>query len=98
MVGLAASKRLISSSIACTQARGMTAEPERIAREAAGSGLARLWRALVPLRSVQRFMMTGAHPDDEASALLARLALGDGAHTLYVCATRGGGGQNAIGP
>lgn len=57
-----------------------------------------LWNALAPLRSVASFMMTGAHPDDEASALLARLARKDGLRTIYVCATRGQGGQNTLGP
>src|SRR5688500_12703581 len=60
--------------------------------------LVELWQALLPLRSVATVMMTGAHPDDEASALLARLAKGDGARTVYACATRGEGGQNALGP
>jgi len=57
-----------------------------------------LWNALLPLRSASSFMMTGAHPDDEASGLLARLSKRDGARTIYVCATRGQGGQNALGP
>ncbi len=75
----------------------MTPQQFRIRRQAASNPLAQLWQALLPLRSVQRFMMTGAHPDDEASALLARLAKGDGAGVIYVSATRGGGGQNALG-
>lgn len=54
--------------------------------------------ALLPLRSVASFMMTGAHPDDEASVLLAHLARKAGFRTIYVCATRGQGGQNALGP
>ncbi|MBM3546486.1 MAG: PIG-L family deacetylase [Alphaproteobacteria bacterium] len=69
----------------------------RIARQAATSPLVELWNALLPLRSALSFMMTGAHPDDEASGLLARLAKKDGARTIYVCATRGQGGQNALG-
>jgi LmbE family N-acetylglucosaminyl deacetylase len=62
------------------------------------SVLDELWQALLPLRSVAGVMMTGAHPDDEASALLAQLAKGDGARVTYACATRGEGGQNALGP
>jgi LmbE family N-acetylglucosaminyl deacetylase len=69
----------------------------RIARQAAASPLVELWNALLPLRSAASFMMTGAHPDDEASGLLARLAKKDGARTIYVCATRGQGGQNSLG-
>ena len=42
--------------------------------------------------------MTGAHPDDEWSGFLAWLAFGRGVHTVYACATRGEGGQNALGP
>ena len=57
-----------------------------------------LWRALQPLRSVACWLMTGAHPDDEWNGFLAWLALGRGAHTIYACATRGEGGQNALGP
>ena len=69
----------------------------KIARQAAASPLVELWNALLPLRSAVSFMMTGAHPDDEASGLLARLSKKDGARTIYVCATRGQGGQNALG-
>lgn len=57
-----------------------------------------LWRALQPLRSVARWLMTGAHPDDEWSGFLAWLTFGRGVHTIYACATRGEGGQNALGP
>ena len=76
----------------------MTTDPRRVARQAAATPLAGLWSALLPLKSVASFMMTGAHPDDEASGLLARLAKGDGARIIYVCATRGQAGQNALGP
>ena len=56
-----------------------------------------LWRALQPLRSTVRFMNTGAHPDDETSAMLAALAFRDGVNISYACANRGEGGQNDIG-
>ncbi len=46
---------------------------------------------------VKRVLMIGAHPDDEDTALLARLALGDGARVAYLSLTRGEGGQNLIG-
>ena len=42
-------------------------------------------------------MHTGAHPDDEDSALLARLARGDHARVAYLALNRGEGGQNIIG-
>ncbi len=56
-----------------------------------------LWRALQPLRGLVRFMNSGAHPDDEISAMLAALTYRDGLSLSYVCSTRGEGGQNDIG-
>jgi LmbE family N-acetylglucosaminyl deacetylase len=56
-----------------------------------------LWKALLPLDTVVSFMNTGAHPDDEQSALLAYLSLGKGVRTISVLANRGEGGQNQIG-
>lgn len=56
-----------------------------------------LWWALRPLQSVVRLMNTGAHPDDETTALLAALGLRDGINLSYACSTRGEGGQNDIG-
>lgn len=50
------------------------------------------------LASGATFMQTTAHPDDEDSALLAKLGLGDGMRAVLVSATRGDGGQNEIGP
>lgn len=74
-----------------------TPEQTRIATEAADPLIARLWRALAPLRSVVGFMNTGAHPDDETSGMLAALGLRDGVNLSYACSTRGEGGQNDIG-
>ncbi|MFK8082243.1 MAG: PIG-L family deacetylase [Granulosicoccus sp.] len=42
-------------------------------------------------------MNSGAHPDDETSALLAALSYRDGLDVSYACANRGEGGQNDIG-
>jgi LmbE family N-acetylglucosaminyl deacetylase len=53
---------------------------------------------------LRRLGMTGrvlhiaAHPDDENTALLATLALGQGANVAYLSLTRGEGGQNSLGP
>ena len=58
----------------------------------------RLALALAPLRGVVRVLVTGAHPDDEMSTMLAALVRRDGVRVAYACATRGEGGQNAIGP
>lgn len=50
------------------------------------------------LQTTASVLHTGAHPDDEDSALLARLARIDGARVGYLSLTRGDGGQNLIGP
>lgn len=73
----------------------LTAVPQRVA--AAERATVALWNSLVPLKSVNTFMNTGAHPDDENSSLLAYVSLGLGARTLSMIANRGEGGQNAIG-
>ncbi|MEE8272009.1 MAG: NEW3 domain-containing protein [Alphaproteobacteria bacterium] len=75
----------------------MTPDQRRLERHAADSAIVRLWESLVPLTSINSFLQTGAHPDDETSRLLARLAKGDGVRVGYACAVRGEGGQNAIG-
>ncbi|MFK7857312.1 MAG: PIG-L family deacetylase [Granulosicoccus sp.] len=59
--------------------------------------IVQLHMALVRLRSCIKFMNSGAHPDDETSALLAALAYRDGFDISYACANRGEGGQNDIG-
>ena len=43
-------------------------------------------------------LLVGAHPDDEDSLFIARMARGDHARVGYFSLTRGDGGQNAIGP
>jgi LmbE family N-acetylglucosaminyl deacetylase len=54
-------------------------------------------QALKRLDVVSSVLHTGAHPDDENSALLAWLSRGQGVRTGYVSATRGDGGQNLLG-
>ena len=56
-----------------------------------------LWKVVKPLDTIVSFMNTGAHPDDERSALLAYMSLGKGVRTSSVIANRGEGGQNEIG-
>src|SRR5881296_4204746 len=56
-----------------------------------------LSQALKRLDVVASVLHTGAHPDDENSALLAWLSRGQGARTAYLSATRGDGGQNLLG-
>src|SRR6266566_506501 len=57
-----------------------------------------LSQALKRLDVVGSVLHTGAHPDDENSALLAWLARGQGVRTAYLSATRGEGGVNLVGP
>lgn len=72
-------------------------DQERIADERLTPHIVELWRALAPLQTVVSFMNTGAHPDDETSAMLAAMAFRDGVDISYACSTRGEGGQNDIG-
>lgn len=72
-------------------------DPARLSAEARAPHVVSLWRALQPLQTVVSFMNTGAHPDDETSAMLAALAWRDGVDISYACSTRGEGGQNDIG-
>ena len=75
----------------------MTESQRRIAEQQRLSGINRLWNALTPLKHVGSFMNCGAHPDDERSHILAYLARNQGVRVMYSTATRGKGGQNAIG-
>ena len=54
--------------------------------------------ALRKLGTTKSVLMIGAHPDDENTAVLAELSLGQGADVAYLSLTRGEGGQNGIGP
>jgi LmbE family N-acetylglucosaminyl deacetylase len=69
----------------------------RVENQMRDSAVVRLWNALLPLKSVVSFMNTGAHPDDETSAMLAALSRRDGIQLSHACSTRGEGGQNALG-
>lgn len=57
-----------------------------------------LEQQLHKLNTTASVMMTGAHPDDEDSGLLAYLSRRDHARTVYFSVTRGDGGQNIAGP
>jgi LmbE family N-acetylglucosaminyl deacetylase len=61
-------------------------------------GAAGLIHLLERLPTTASVLHTGAHPDDEDSALMARVARGDNARIAYLSLTRGDGGQNVIGP
>jgi len=62
------------------------------------SGAAGLAHLLGRLQTTASVLHTGAHPDDEDSAFIARTARGDHARVAYLSLTRGEGGQNIIGP
>ena len=71
---------------------------ELITRQKNAPLMVQLARALSRLNSTLTFMTTGAHPDDEPSALLAALRYHYGISPVIYCITRGEGGQNNIGP
>lgn len=75
----------------------MTEAQRKIAEQHSLSGINRLWNVLTPLKHVGTFMNCGAHPDDERSHILTYLARNQGVRVMYSTATRGKGGQNAIG-
>lgn len=60
-------------------------------------GAAGLGHLLQRLQTTASAMHTAAHPDDEDTALIARLARGDHARVTYLSLNRGEGGQNIIG-
>ena len=60
-------------------------------------GAAGLTRLLARLQTTASALHTGAHPDDEDSAFIARTARGDAARVAYLSLNRGEGGQNIIG-
>ena len=60
-------------------------------------GASGLGQKLKRLQTTASAMHTGAHPDDEDSALLAYLARRDQARAAYLSLNRGEGGQNVIG-
>ena len=62
------------------------------------TGAAGLTQVLQRLQTTASVLHTGAHPDDEDSAFIARTARGDHARVAYVSLNRGEGGQNIIGP
>ena len=72
--------------------------PDAQIRPIYDSGAAGLSHLLGRLQTTASVLHTGAHPDDEDSAFIARSARGDHARVGYLSLTRGEGGQNIIGP
>ncbi|MGE3274231.1 MAG: NEW3 domain-containing protein [Vicinamibacterales bacterium] len=60
-------------------------------------GADRMALLLGRLQTTASALHTGAHPDDEDSSLISRLARGDHARVAYLALNRGEGGQNIIG-
>ena len=60
-------------------------------------GASGLVHVLERLQTTASALHTAAHPDDEDSAFIARMARGDAARVAYLSLTRGEGGQNIIG-
>src|SRR5947207_13508690 len=61
-------------------------------------GAAGMTQRLQRLQTTASVLHTGAHPDDEDSAFIARTTRGDHARVAYLSLNRGEGGQNVIGP
>jgi LmbE family N-acetylglucosaminyl deacetylase len=84
---------LLTMSLAAAQSR----TDARVLEQEGQRSIVQLWEALTPLKSVASQMTTGAHPDDERSAVLALLSRGQGIRVITITANRGEGGQNSIG-
>ena len=61
-------------------------------------GAAGVLQQIQELTTTASALQIAAHPDDEDSAFIARLARGDHARVAYLSLNRGEGGQNVIGP
>ena len=59
---------------------------------------AELQKQLDRLQTVGSVLYIAAHPDDENTAVLATFSKGRNLRAAYLSMTRGGGGQNLIGP
>ncbi len=89
---------LLSAAAAAIALLGLGgAMPRAQVRSPYDLGALGLGQSLQRLQTTASAMHTGAHPDDEDSALLARLARGDHARVVYLALNRGEGGQNIIG-
>jgi LmbE family N-acetylglucosaminyl deacetylase len=83
-------------SLACVATFGLVSDAQ--VRPIYDRGAAGLTQVLQRLQTDASVLHTGAHPDDEDSAFIARTARGDHARVAYVALNRGEGGQNIIGP
>jgi len=96
--GLYSVRRRVLFVIVAACAVFFWASPDAQVRPIYDSGAAGLSHLLGRLQTTASVLHTGAHPDDEDSAFIARTARGDNARVGYLSLTRGEGGQNIIGP
>jgi LmbE family N-acetylglucosaminyl deacetylase len=89
--------RLVSAAAVALTAALLSIAPAAQVRPVYSRGVAGLVQAIERLRTTASAMHTAAHPDDEDTALIARLARGDHARVAYLSLNRGEGGQNIIG-
>ena len=61
-------------------------------------GASGVLQQILKIRTTASALHTAAHPDDEDSAFMARVARGDLGRVAYLSLNRGEGGQNVIGP
>jgi LmbE family N-acetylglucosaminyl deacetylase len=87
--------RLIAVVLVCACARHLLVDAQ--VRPIYDRGAGGLTLVLQRLQTTASALHTGAHPDDEDSAFMARVARGDHARVAYLSLTRGEGGQNVIG-
>lgn len=87
--------RSLAALIGCTAILLVRADAQ--VRPIYDTGAAGLVQLLQRLQTTASVLHTGAHPDDEDSAFLARAARGDHARVAYLSLNRGEGGQNIIG-
>src|SRR4051812_33279335 len=88
--------RRLLISLVCATACVLIGEAQ--VRPVYDMGAAGLTQALQRMQTTASVLHTGAHPDDEDSAFLARAARGDHARVAYFALNRGEGGQDIIGP
>jgi LmbE family N-acetylglucosaminyl deacetylase len=93
----AAFKLFLAFSLLVTTFSSSTDTSRAQVRPTYDQGAVGLGLALRRLQTTASVLHTGAHPDDEDSALIARLARTDGARVAYLSLNRGEGGQNRIG-
>ncbi len=85
-------------SVAAIVALGAASAPAQLRPLAEDRGATGLGLALRKIGSGVSVLTITAHPDDENNALHALLSRGLGARVSLLTLTRGGGGQNEIGP